>query len=40
MRPEDPDELADHPECQPWSNYRLAIELVAKSLPDIGAVER
>ena len=40
MRPEDPDELADHPECLPWGNYRLAIELVARSLPDIGVVER
>jgi hypothetical protein len=38
MRSEDPDELVSHPECQPWSNYRLAIELVARSLPDIGVV--
>jgi len=28
MRPEDPAELADHPECQPWSQYRAAVALV------------
>jgi hypothetical protein len=32
LRPEDPDELADHPECQPWSEYRSAIELVAANM--------
>ena len=29
-RERDPDELAEHPECQPWENYRDAIGLVAK----------
>ena len=29
MRSEDPKELADHLECQPWSRYRAAIALVA-----------
>jgi len=32
MRKEDPDELPDHPECQPWDNYRKAINFVAESM--------
>ena len=30
MKADDPVELADHPECQPWSTYREAIALVAE----------
>jgi len=33
MRDADPDELAEHPECKPWSTYREAINLVAKFMP-------
>ena len=29
LREQDPAELAEHPECQPWSTYRAAIALVA-----------
>ena len=35
MRPADPDELADHPECNPWSRYREAIALVAVHMDDL-----
>ena len=35
MRENDPDELADHPECQPWSRYRAAIALVASRISDL-----
>ena len=28
QRDADPDELADHPECQPWATYRQALALV------------
>ena len=34
-RPEDPDELAEHPECQPWTTYRAAIALVAAHMYEI-----
>jgi carbonic anhydrase/acetyltransferase-like protein (isoleucine patch superfamily) len=30
LRSEDPDELAEHTECQPWSTYRAAIALVVE----------
>jgi hypothetical protein len=33
LREQDPDELADHPEYQPWSEYRAAIEFVAARMP-------
>jgi hypothetical protein len=31
MRSEDPDELEYHPECNPWSVYRWAIEGIIKN---------
>ena len=34
-RTEDPDELAEHPECQPWTTYRAAIALVAAHMDEI-----
>ena len=33
LREQDPDELANHQECQPWSEYRAAIEFVAARMP-------
>jgi UDP-3-O-[3-hydroxymyristoyl] glucosamine N-acyltransferase len=30
MRSEDPDELKNHPECNPWSIYRDAIDFIIK----------
>ena len=35
MRPEDPAELPEHPECNPWSRYREAIALVALHIDDL-----
>ena len=33
QRDADPDELADHPECQPWATYRQALALVIAHNP-------
>jgi hypothetical protein len=30
LKAEDPDELAEGPECLPWANYRSAIGLVVE----------
>ena len=32
LREQDPDELAEYPECRPWANYRAAIGLVVEWL--------
>lgn len=35
LREADPDELAYHSECRPWSRYREAIQLVAAHMDDL-----